>query len=34
MTLWTPTDDGHADLSSHDSFVQGRTARHLRPNAA
>jgi cytochrome P450 len=23
MTLWTPTDDGHADLSSHDSFVQG-----------
>jgi hypothetical protein len=23
MTLWTPTDDGHADLSNHDSFVQG-----------
>lgn len=23
MTVWTPTDDGHADLSSHDSFVQG-----------
>lgn len=23
MTLWTPTDDGHADLSSHDSFVHG-----------
>lgn len=23
MTVWTPTDDGHADLSNHDSFVQG-----------
>ena len=23
MTVWTPTDDGHADLSSHDSFVDG-----------
>jgi cytochrome P450 len=23
MTVWTPTDDGHADLSSHDSFVRG-----------
>jgi cytochrome P450 len=23
MTVWTPTDDGHADLSSHDSFVNG-----------
>ena len=23
MTLWTPTDDGYADLSSHDAFVQG-----------
>jgi cytochrome P450 len=23
MTLWTPTDDGNADLSSHDSFVDG-----------
>ena len=23
MTLWAPTDDGHADLSSHDSFVDG-----------
>ena len=23
MTIWTPTDDGHADLSSHDSFVHG-----------
>ncbi|MEY2952515.1 MAG: hypothetical protein RLZZ401_602 [Pseudomonadota bacterium] len=23
MTVWSPTDDGHADLSSHDSFVQG-----------
>jgi len=23
MTLWNPTDDGHADLGSHDSFVDG-----------
>jgi cytochrome P450 len=23
MTVWTPTDDGHADLSSHDAFAQG-----------
>jgi len=23
MTVWTPTDDGRADLSSHDSFVHG-----------
>ena len=23
MTVWTPTDDGHANLSSHDSFVGG-----------
>ncbi len=23
MTIWTPDDDGHADLSSHDSFSQG-----------
>ena len=23
MTLWTPNDDGHADLTSHDSFTQG-----------
>ena len=23
MTVWTPTDDGHADLTSHDTFVQG-----------
>lgn len=23
MTIWNPTDDGHADLSSHDAFVQG-----------
>lgn len=23
MTLWTPIDDGYADLSSHDAFVQG-----------
>jgi len=23
MTVWQPTDDGHADLSSHDTFTQG-----------
>ena len=23
MTVWTPTDDGFADLSSHDTFVKG-----------
>ena len=23
MTIWTPTDDGFADLSSHDTFVNG-----------
>ena len=23
MTLWTPTDDGYADLGSHDSFANG-----------
>lgn len=23
MTVWTPTDDGYADLSSHDSFALG-----------
>ena len=23
MTIWTPNDDGHADLSRHDSFVNG-----------
>ena len=23
MTVWTPTDDGHADLTSHDTFTQG-----------
>lgn len=23
MTLWHPTDDGHADLTSHDTFVSG-----------
>ncbi len=23
MTLWTPTDDGYADLSSHDAFAEG-----------
>ena len=33
MTVWIPNDDGHADLSSHDSFVQGaphNTFRRLR----
>ncbi len=23
MTVWTPTDDGHADLTSHDAFANG-----------
>jgi cytochrome P450 len=23
MTVWTPTDNGHADLSSHDTFLNG-----------
>ncbi len=23
MTIWTPTDDGHADLTSHDTFTAG-----------
>ncbi|MCE8523040.1 cytochrome P450 [Ruegeria pomeroyi] len=23
MTVWTPTDDGHADLTSHDAFAGG-----------
>ena len=23
MTVWTPNDDGHADLTSHDTFVAG-----------
>jgi hypothetical protein len=23
MTLWTPNDDGHADLTDHDAFLQG-----------
>ena len=23
MTIWTPQDDGHADLSSHDTFANG-----------
>lgn len=33
MTVWVATDDGHADLSSHDSFAQGaphNTFRRLR----
>ena len=33
MTIWQPCDDGHADLSSPDSFVQGaphNTFRRLR----
>ena len=33
MTIWNPTDDGHADLSSHDSFVHGaphNTFRRMR----
>ena len=23
MTVWTPTDDGYADLTSHDTFLRG-----------
>ena len=23
MTVWVPTDDGHADLASHDAFTDG-----------
>ncbi len=33
MTVWTPQDDGHADLSDHDSFVNGaphNTFKRLR----
>ena len=33
MTVWLPTDDGHADLSSHDTFVAGpphNTFKRLR----
>ncbi|MFM7331919.1 MAG: cytochrome P450, partial [Brachymonas sp.] len=33
MTIWNPTDDGHADLSSHDAFVAGaphNTFKRLR----
>lgn len=33
MTVWTPTDDGHADLTSHDTFMAGaphNTFKRLR----
>ena len=33
MTIWTPTDNGHADLTSHDTFVAGsphNTFKRLR----
>jgi cytochrome P450 len=33
MTVWSPTDDGHADLSSHDTFENGvplKTFNRLR----
>ena len=36
MTVWTPTDDGHADLSSHDTFAEGpphNTFRRMRREA-
>ncbi len=36
MTVWTPTDDGHADLSSHDTFAAGpphNTFRRMRREA-
>ena len=35
MTIWAPFDDGHADLTSHDSFAQGaplNTFARLRRN--
>ena len=37
MTVWTPTDDGHADLTSHDTFAGGaphNTFKRLREQAA
>ncbi len=33
MTIWTPVDDGHADLTSHDTFLDGppqNTFKRLR----
>jgi cytochrome P450 len=36
MTVWTPTDTGTADLTSHDTFLQGpphNTFAYLRANA-
>ena len=36
MTCWIPKDDGHADLSSHDSFIHGvphNTFRRMRLEA-
>jgi hypothetical protein len=33
MTVWHPTDDGHADISAHDSYVNGtphNTFKRLR----
>ncbi|MEM8730305.1 MAG: cytochrome P450 [Pseudomonadota bacterium] len=36
MTIWTPSDDGEADLSDHDSFIAGppqNTFRRLRDTA-
>ncbi len=36
MTVWVPDDDGHADLSSHDSFLNGpphNTFRRMRKEA-
>lgn len=33
MTIWTPVDDGHADLTSHDTFLNGppqNTFKRLR----
>ncbi len=36
MTVWTPTDNGHADLTDHDSFVPGvphNTFARLRAEA-
>ncbi len=34
MTVWTPTDNGYADLTSHDTFTQGLHTTHLPACAA
>ena len=34
MTVWTPLDDGYADLSSHDAFADGAPHNTFRDCAA